>query len=109
MGVAPQVIDEIAPADVHHRANRDEGTESHLCAQAPIKHGSTQGTALTDEANRAGSGHSTGKGRIEAGRWTHHTQTIVANDAQLPAAGLFQNMLLQLGAWRPGVLETGDP
>ena len=52
--VAPQVINQVAPTDIYHRANGDKGTESNVFAQAPIKHGGTQGTALADEANMSG-------------------------------------------------------
>src|SRR5579884_2720104 len=35
--VAPEVIDQIAPANIHHRANGDKGTKPNTFVQTPIQ------------------------------------------------------------------------
>ena len=44
--VITQVIDQITPANIKHRANRDKGTEANIHAQAPVKNRGAKSTAL---------------------------------------------------------------
>src|SRR5262249_2747989 len=64
--VAAQIINEITPANINHRADGDKGAEANVFAHAPIQHRRTQGTALADKAYVAWSGHCVGKGSVEA-------------------------------------------
>src|SRR5579863_9571533 len=105
--VVTQVINQVSPAYVRHRANRDEGTETNVCAQTPIQHGGAKGTALADEAYLAGPGHGAGKGSIEAGQRAHHAKAVGADDAQIPPARLLQDLPLPLCALCAAFLETG--
>ena len=52
--IVAQIVDEIAPADVEHRADRDEGAEADVLAQAPVEHRRAQRAALADEADVPG-------------------------------------------------------
>ena len=105
--VATQLITQDAPADVHHRANRDKGTETNIFAQTPIQHGGAKGTALADEADMTGPGHGAGKGGVEAGQRVHHAKAVGTDNAQLPLARSLQDLLLQLGARCAAFLEPG--
>ena len=55
--VVAEVVDQVAPADVEHRADRDEGAEADVLAQAPVEDGGAQGAALADEGDVARPGH----------------------------------------------------
>ena len=79
--VATQIINQIAPANVDHRANGDKGAEPNVFTQAPIQHGRAKSTALADETNMARPSHSAGKGGVESGQWAHYTHAIWTNDA----------------------------
>ena len=105
--VASQVINQVPPADIHHRANGEKGTEPNMFAQAPIQHGGIQGTTLADEADMAGPSHSAGKGGVEASQRAHHPKAVGPDDAQLSPARLLPDVLLQLGARGAAFLEPG--
>jgi hypothetical protein len=63
--IVSQIIDEVAPVHVQHRADRDEGTEADVLAQAPVEDGGAQRAALADEAHTAAPGDRAGKGRVQ--------------------------------------------
>ena len=46
MRVVVEVVDQISPADVEHRPDRDEGAETNISSQAPGEHRGTKGPAL---------------------------------------------------------------
>ena len=52
--VVAEVVDDVAPADVEHRAERDDRAEAHVLGRAPVEHGGEQRAALADEADRPG-------------------------------------------------------
>ena len=54
--VVAEVVDEIAPADVEHRAERDERAEADLLAQAPVEDRGQQRAALAQEGDAARAG-----------------------------------------------------
>ena len=47
VGVVAEVVDEVAPADVGHGAERDDGAEADTLAQAPVEDGGDE-RAATD-------------------------------------------------------------
>ena len=79
--VAPQVVEQITPADIHHRAYRDKGTEPNVLVQTPIQHSGAEGPTLANEGDMAGAGHVAGKGGIETGQRVHHTKAVGSDDS----------------------------
>ena len=51
--VVAEVVDQVAPADVEHRADRDEGAEADVSSQAPVEDGGAERAALAEEADVA--------------------------------------------------------
>ncbi len=64
--VVAEVVDQVAPADVEHRADRDERAEADVHLQAPVEDGRAEGAALADEADGARPGDLGGEGGVEA-------------------------------------------
>ena len=95
MWIIAQVGDEIAPADVEHRAEGNESTGAHVFPQAPVEDGGAQRATLAEEAHVAGSGHGAGEGGVEPRQRAHHTEAVRPNDAHLPAARLLQDLPLE--------------
>ena len=54
--IVAEVVDEIAPADVEHRAGGHDCAEADVFAVAPIEDGGEQGAALAEEGYAAGAG-----------------------------------------------------
>ena len=79
--VVAEVVDQVAPADVEHRADRDEGAEADVLAQAPVEHGRAERAALAEEGDVAGPRHGAGEGGVEAGQRVHHAEAVRADDA----------------------------
>ena len=52
MRVVAEIVDEIAPADIEHRANRDEAAEADVFLEAPVEDGRAERAALADEGRR---------------------------------------------------------
>ena len=57
LGVVRQVVDQVAPADVEHRADRDERAEADVDPQAPVEDRRAQRAALAEEPDRPAPGH----------------------------------------------------
>ena len=88
MGIIAEIVNEIAPADIEHRAQGKKGAEADVFTKAPIQDRGAKGAALTDERNAAGASHACGKGRIEQRVGTHHAETIGPNNPHRSAPGL---------------------
>src|SRR5215831_17740566 len=69
--VVTEVVDEIAPADVEHRAERDERAEPHALPQAPVEDRRQQRAALTQEGHASRVGHAGREGGVEPGERAH--------------------------------------
>ena len=79
--IAAEVVDQIAPVHVQHRADGDEAAEADILTHRPVQHRGAQGAALADEGHVAGPRHRVGKGRIQAENRVHHAQAVGADDA----------------------------
>ena len=86
-GIITQVIDQVAPPDIKHRADRDERAETDVRLEAPVEDGRAQGAALADESNRARPGDLGGEGRVHTAVRPHHTQAVGPDDSH-PAPGV---------------------
>ncbi len=86
--IAAEVVDEIAPVHVQHRADGDKAAEADIFTHRPVQHRRAQGAALADEGDVAGPGHRVGKGRIQAQNRVHHAQAVGADDAHPALDGL---------------------
>jgi len=105
--VVAQVVDQVAPVDIQHRADGDEMAEADVFLQAPVQDGGAQRAALADEANATQAGHPGGEGGVQAADGTHHAQAVGADDAHPAAPRDLEDLLLQGRARRPGLLEAG--
>ena len=104
--IVAQVVDEVAPVDVQHGADGDEGAEADVFLEAPVQDGGTECAALADEAHVAGPRHALGERGVEARERAHDAEAVGADDAHLCAAGDLQDLLFQLGAFFADFLET---
>ena len=107
LGIVAEVINQVAPVDIEHRADGDEGAEADVFAQAPVENGGAEGAALADEADGAGLGDGAGEGGIEAGMRHHHAQAVRADEAHLALARLLGDLPLELDARRAGFFKAG--
>src|SRR5690606_22969039 len=94
--VVAEVVDQVAPANVQHRADRDKRAEADVFLKAPVENGGTQRATLADEADVAGPGDRAGEGRVQAVQRSHHAQAVRADDAHAAAPGLFHDLPLKL-------------
>src|SRR5271157_5563550 len=69
--VIAEIVNQVAPANIRHRADGAENTEAHHLAEAPVQHRSTKGPALAEEADAPGASHSACESGIEPGVGTH--------------------------------------
>ena len=65
VGIVAQVKNQVAPADIHHRADGNKGAEADIFLQAPIQHRRAKRAALADEPDAPGPGHARGKGGVQ--------------------------------------------
>ena len=100
LGIVAEVVDQVAPAHVHHRADRNERAEAHHFLEAPVQHRGAQRAALADEAHRAGPRDGGGEGGVQAGERAHHAQAVGADDADAGGPRLFQQLALERRAFR---------
>ena len=105
-GIAAEVVHQVAPVDVEHGADGDEGAEADILAQAPIEHGGTKCAALADEGDVARPRHGVREGRVQAAHRIHHAQTVRTDQAHLAANDL-GDLALQLLAMLAEFLEAG--
>ena len=63
--VVAEVVDQVAPADVEHRPDRDERAEPDVLAQAPVEDRRAERPALAEEPDAAGPGHLAGERGVE--------------------------------------------
>ena len=105
MRIVAQVVDQVSPADVQHRADRDERTESDVHAQAPVEDGSTQCAALAQEADCSWPGVLGCECRVQAPMWAHHAQAVGPDQSHPALPGLLEHLALELGPLRTDLLE----
>ncbi len=106
-GIVAQIVNEVAPVHIQHGADGDEVTEADVLLQAPVQDGGAERAALADEADVAAAGDGGGEGGVKAGYGAHHAQAVRADDAHIAAAGMLEDLALELGAFRTGFLEAG--
>ena len=104
--IVAEIIDQVAPVDVEHRADGDAGAEADVFAETPVEHGCEQRAALADEAHRAGARHGARKGCVQVRHGAHHAQAIRADETH-PAARPLGDLPFQLDAGLARLLETG--
>ncbi len=105
--IVAQVVDQVAPAYVHHGPDGHEGAEAHHLFQAPIQDRGAERAALADEADRTGPRDGGSEGGVHAGKGAHHSQAVGADDADVRSLRLLQKLPLKLGAFRTDLLEPG--
>ncbi len=93
--IVPEVIDQVTPGHVQHRASGNEGAEAQPPLQTPVQDGGTQRATLTEEGHVTGQCHTGGEARVEPGRWAEHAEAVRSDDAHATASGLRQHLLLQ--------------
>ena len=105
--VVAEVVDQITPADVEHRPDRDEGAEADIGSQAPGKDRGAEGPALTEEGDLARPGHGIGDRGVQAGHRAHHPQTLRADESDPAALRLVHDLAFKLLAVGPDLPESG--
>ena len=107
MRVVAEVVDQVAPADVEHRPDRDEGAEADVGPQAPVEDRGAEGPALAEEGDLARPGHGVGDRGVQAGHRAHHPEAVRADDPHPAAPRLVHDPALELLAFGPDLLESG--
>ena len=105
MGIVAQVVDQIAPSNVQHRADGDKSAETHLFSKAPIQNGGAQGAALADEGDIPRTGNGRRERGVEPRYRAHDAEAIWSDQAHARAASLGKDLLLQLRAVRARFAE----
>ena len=106
MQVVAEVVDQVAPADVEHRPDRDEGAEADVGPQAPVEHRGAEGSALTQEGDLARPGHGDVGGRgVQADHRVHHPEAARADDPDPASARLVHDPALELRAFSSSLPE----
>ncbi len=106
VGIVAQVVDQVAPAHVQHRADRDKGAEANVLLQAPIQYCGAQCAALADEPHLAPARHGAGKGGVQPAQRRHHPQAVRPDDAHVAASGVLHDLPFQLCPRCSGLLEA---
>src|SRR5262249_34665717 len=96
--IVAEVADEVAPADVQHRAGRNDAAKTDLEGNRPIENRGQQGAALAEEGPVASSGSTLGKGGIQARHRIHDPQAIRPNQAGGASPQLLADLALQFCA-----------
>ena len=104
---SPRYSNEVAPADIEHGADGNEGAETDHFALAPVENRGAERAALADEGDAAGTGDFGGEGGIQTDVGVHQSETIRSDNAEVVLAGLGQDGLFQRRAGWPRFLETG--
>ncbi len=107
--VVSEVVDDVAPAHVEHRAERDDRAEADLLAGAPVENGREERAALAHEADGPGCGDPRRERRVEAGRGAHHAEAVRPDDSHPVGACRREDLALQLRPFGTDLLEPcGD-
>jgi hypothetical protein len=104
--IIAEIVDQIAPVHVEHRADRNERAEPDVLPQTPVQHRRAQRTALTDERNPTRPRHRCRERRVQACDRVHYAQAVRAHDPHLPASRRLQHPSLQLDPLRADFLES---
>ena len=105
--IVAEVVDQVAPVHVEHRADGDEGAEADVLAQAPVEDRGTQRAALADESRRCpGRATVCAKVAFRPLSRIHHAQAVGPDQPHLAANDL-GNLPLQLLAMLAMLLESG--
>ena len=105
--VVAEVVDQITPVHVHHRADRHERRVAQTLLQRPVQHGAHQRAALADERDLALQRHLAGERRVQTRGRNHRAQAVGADDAHVVLASLLQARVLQSRALLAHLLEAG--
>src|SRR6266481_6513389 len=81
MPIVCQVVDEISPIDIDHRAYREKAAEPDLFSNAPIQDGATEGTALTNEGKMTVLCQEWCESRVQAEPRDHYSKTVRTDDS----------------------------
>ncbi len=79
--IAAKIINQVAPAHIHHGAKRYERAESRFHVQAPVQHRRRHRTALADEPYIAFQRDACRVGRVQPAHRIHDAQAVRTNDA----------------------------
>jgi hypothetical protein len=105
--VVAEVGDQVAPAHVEHGAERHDGAEADLLADAPVEDRGQQRAALAHEADGPGRGDPRRERGVEPVRGTHDAEAVRPNDPHAVRPRRREDPALQLGALRADLLEPG--
>src|SRR5271165_7216155 len=105
MQVVSEVVDQVAPADIEHLPDRDEGAEADVGPQAPVEDCGAENPALTEEGDLAGPGHGMGGRGVQAGHRAHHPETVRAYDSHPAAPRVVHDPPFERRAFGPDLLE----
>src|SRR5690625_7450572 len=86
--VVTEVIDELAPADVGHRACGDDRRKAHVAASAPIQYRRQQRATLRYQCDIAWASFSRNERRRQPDRGPNHTERIWAKEAHSACGSL---------------------
>src|SRR5690606_886725 len=106
MWVIAEIIDEVAPIHIQHRADGNEGTKANVFSEAPIEDGGAERATLADETHASASRDGAGESRVQTSGWAHHTEAVRSNDAHLAAAGMFHDLTFKFHAFRSGLFKS---
>ncbi len=107
VGIVAEVINEIAPADIEHRAGRNDRAEAHVLLLAPIENRRLQCAALAEESHAAFFRHGLREGGVEADRGIHESHAVGPDQAQRSALQMLFDFLFQQGAIGPLLAKSG--
>src|SRR5581483_2199748 len=104
--VIAEVINEVAPSHIQHRAGGDKCTEAHLFPQAPVEDGRAQGPALAQERDVAGSRSLLRERGVQADGGIHQAEAVGAQQPQRGSRYRFLEPPLEFCAFRPPFPES---
>src|SRR5215204_3544918 len=105
--VVAEVVDQISPAHVHHRAHADERREPDVLHKALVQDGREQSPALTQKSHVARAGDGAGESGVEARGWFHYAEAVGTDDPHPAPPGLLEDLALELCPLGPSLPETG--
>src|SRR6266540_5597919 len=105
--IITQIVDQIAPIHIEHRADGDEVAKPYILAQTPIEDRGAQRAALADKANATAARDCGCKGCIQTTYRAHDAQTVWSNDAHVTAAGMLHNLPFEFHTIGSGLFKAG--
>ena len=106
LGVVAEVVDEVAPADVGHRAERHDAAEADALTQAPVEDRRDERAALADERHPSSPGQRRREGRVQAGHGAHDPEAVRSDEPDVVGACLVDEGSLERGSLGADLLEA---